>query len=190
MNFNWIKTMELITISMGASIIVLGVSYICGGASIPPELVMGISIAGFCLTISDFIIKLEIGPDNFIKSESAQTRWVTISHFIAIYAIIWIPNFTIMKNIGEARLETISTFISVIALGAVIFAIGWNNRREVINDISEQYRMLISNEQNLVELKKELPALKEELKETKEQLLQRDKEIEQLKVRLEQSNKD
>lgn len=182
--------MELITISMGASIIVLGVSYICGGASIPPELVMGISIAGFCLTISDFIIKLEIGPDNFIKSDSAQTRWVTISHFIAIYAIIWLPNFTIMKNIGEARLETVSTFISVIALGTVISAIGWNNRREVINDIGEQYKMVISNQENLAELTEQLPALKKELKETQEKLLQREKEVEQLQILLEQSNKN
>ncbi|PEN76840.1 hypothetical protein CN544_28745 [Bacillus toyonensis] len=190
MKSNWIKTMELITISIGIAIIVLGVAYVFGGASIPPALVMGISIAGLCFTISDFIIKLEIGPDNFIKSESSQTGWLVATHFIVMFGIIWFPNFTIIENIGEAKLETISTFISVIALGTVILAIGWNNRREVINDINKQYKLLISNQENLVELKAQLPSLKKELKETQEKLLQRDKEIEQLQLRIEQSNKD
>ncbi|PGO78142.1 hypothetical protein CN980_09895 [Bacillus cereus] len=190
MNSNWIKTMELITISIGIAIIVLGVAYVFGGASIPPALVMGISIAGLCFTINDFIIKLEIGPNKFIKSESAQTSWVVATHFIAMFGIIWFPNFTIIENLGEARLETISTFISVIALGTVILAIGWNNRREVINDINKQYKMLISNQENLVELKEQLPALKKELKETQEKLLQREKEVEQLQLLLEQSNKN
>ncbi|EEL37241.1 hypothetical protein bcere0020_54220 [Bacillus cereus Rock3-29] len=133
---------------------------------------------------------MEIGPDNFIKSESSQTGWLVATHFIAMFGIIWFPNFTIIENIGEAKLETISTFISVIALGTVILAIGWNNRREVINDINKQYKLLISNQENLVELKAQLPSLKKELKETQEKLLQRDKEIEQLQLRIEQSNKD
>ncbi|MGR5960998.1 hypothetical protein ACT7DM_28660 [Bacillus cereus] len=86
------------------------------------------------------------------------------THFIAMYGIIWFPNFTIIENLGEARLDTISTFISVIALGTVILAIGWNNRREVINDINKQYKLLISNQENLVELKEQLPALKKRTK--------------------------
>ncbi|PFY98351.1 hypothetical protein [Bacillus wiedmannii] len=190
MNSNWIKTMELITISMGAAIIILGISFACGGASINPALVTGISIAGLFLTLSDSIIKMDIGEDKFIKSDSSQTTLLVITHSLAIFGIIWFPNFTIIDKIGETRLEDMSTVFSVIALGTVILAIGLNNRKEVINDISEQYKVLISNQQNLVELKEELPALKKELKETKEQLLQRDKEIEQLKIRLKQSNKD
>ncbi len=66
--------MELITISIGIAIIVLGVAYVFGGASIPPALVMGISIAGLCFTINDFIIKLEIGPNKFIKKRISSNE--------------------------------------------------------------------------------------------------------------------
>lgn len=190
MKSNWSTTMELVTMCMGVSIVALGVSYLLGSATLPPALVTGISIAGFSLTLSDFFLKLDINQSRFVNSESRKIKLVILMHFIAVYGIILFPNVGIVKDLGKENLEFISTVASVIALGFVISAIGYNNRKEVVNDLNEQFKVLISNQKNLNELKEQVPVLQKELKETQEQLLQREKEVEQLQLRLEHSNKN
>ncbi|MEB9828833.1 hypothetical protein CN936_25460 [Bacillus cereus] len=183
MNSNWIKTMELITVSMGIAIIVLGISYFCGGASIPPALVTGISIAGLCLTLSDSVIKMETGDNKFIKSESTQIKVVSIVNALAIFGVIWFPNLTIIENMGRERLDFISTFASVVALGSVILAIGNNNRKEVMEDI-------IKIKGDVDEFLKRLPKLEKELKEAQEEALQNKNEVEKLKMRLKEAQEE
>lgn len=190
MKSHWLTTMELVTICMGVSIVALGIAYLLGGAILPPALVTGISIAGFCLTLSDYFIKIDIKNNRFVNTESRKTKLVMYMHFAAIYGVIVFPNMKFIEDIGKGNLEFISTVASVIALGFVIVVIGHNNRKEVINNVTEQFQWLKDNQESLKELKKQVPSLKKELEETKEQLLQRNKEIEQLQLRLEQLNKD
>ncbi|WP_144616274.1 hypothetical protein [Bacillus cereus] len=190
MKSNWSTTMELVTICMGVSIVALGVSYLMGGAILPPALVTGISIAGFCLTLSDYFIKVDVKNNWFVNTESRKSKLVIFMHFTAVYGVMVFPNMRFIEDIGKGNLEFISTVASVIALGFVIVVIGHNNRKEVINDITVQFQWLKDNQKSLDELKKQVPELKKELNETKEQLLQRDKEIEQLQLRLEQLNKN
>jgi hypothetical protein len=183
MNSNWIKTMEIITVSMGIAIIVLGILFFLGGASIPPALVTGISIAGFCLTISDFIIKLEIADNKFIKSESTQIRVVSIVNALAIFGVILFPNLTIIVDMDRKTLDFISTFASVVALGSVIYAIGNNNRKEVKEDI-------IKMKGDVDEYLKRLPKLEKELKQAQEEALQNKNEVEKLKIRLKEAQEE
>ncbi|HDR7595197.1 TPA: hypothetical protein QCX59_004407 [Bacillus mycoides] len=190
MESSWVKTMELITMCMGGAIVVLGAGYFSGSATIPPALVTGISIAGFCLTLSDSIIKMDIGHKKFIKSESTQIKLVVIMHFIAVSGIILFPNFSIIKYIGKDNLDFISTFASVTALGFVIWANGYNNRKEVINDVAKQSQSLKDNQDNIEELKREFPKVKKDLQETQVQLLQSQKEVKKLQLLLDESQEN
>ncbi|KXY47523.1 hypothetical protein [Bacillus mycoides] len=179
MESNWVKTIELIAMCMGGAIVVLGGIYFIGIATISPALVTGISIAGFCLTLSDSIIKMDIGHKKFIKSESTQILLVGIMHFIAVSGIILFPNSAFIY-IGKENLDFISTFASVTALGFVIWANGNNNRKEVINEVIKQNQLLIDNQDNIKELKRDFLKVKKELKQTKVQLLQSPKEVEKV----------
>ncbi|UNP84838.1 hypothetical protein [Bacillus mycoides] len=190
MESNWVKTIELITMCMGGAIVVLGIGYFIGTATISPALVTGISIAGFCLTLSDSIIKMDIGHKKFIKSESTQILLVGIMHFIAVSGIILFPNSAFIKYIGKENLDFISTFASVTALGFVIWANGYNNRKEVINEVIKQNQLLIDNQDNIKELKRDFPKVKKELKQTKVQLLQSQKEVEKLQQLLDESQEN
>ncbi|MBL3848214.1 hypothetical protein V4483_25345 [Bacillus paranthracis] len=183
MNSNWIKTMEIITVSMGVAIIVLGILYFCGGASIPPALVTGISIAGFCLTISDLIIKSEIGDNKFLKSESTQIKVVSFVNALAIFGVILFPNLTIIVDMDRETLDFISTSASVVALGFVIYAIGNNNRKEVKEDI-------IKIKGDVDEFLKRLPKLEKELEEAQEEALKNKNEVEELKIRLKEAQEE
>ncbi|PEJ29778.1 hypothetical protein COF38_25690 [Bacillus pseudomycoides] len=190
MKSNWETTMELITMCMGIAIIVLGTSYLSGGATIPPALVTGISIAGFCLTLSDYIIKMDIDNKGFIKSESTQRKLVIFMHLVAVGGIIVFPNLVIIEDIGKENLEFISTVASVIALGFVILAIGHNNRKQVIYDIKEQLQLVIANRKDTDELTKRLPELEKELQESREQALQNKKEVAKLQLLLEEAQEE
>ncbi|PHA95670.1 hypothetical protein [Bacillus pseudomycoides] len=190
MKSNWETTMELITMCMEIAIIVLGTSYLSGGATIPPALVTGISIAGFCLTLSDYIIKMDIDNKGFIKSESTQRKLVIFMHLVAVGGIIVFPNLVIIEDIGKENLEFISTVASVIALGFVILAIGHNNRKQVIYDIKEQLQLVIANRKDTDELTKRLPELEKELQESREQALQNKKEVAKLQLLLEEAQEE
>lgn len=190
MKSNWLTTMELVTICMGVSIVALGVAYLSGGAILPPALVTGISIAGFCLTLSDYFIKVDVKNNRFVNTESRKIKLVMSMHFAAVYGIIVFPNMKFIEDIGKGNLEFISTVASVIALGFVILVIGHNNRKEVMNDITIQFQWLKENQESLNELKKQVPDLKKELKEKQDQLLQYEKEIEKLQLLLEKSKEN
>ncbi|QWH26511.1 hypothetical protein EXW51_00035 (plasmid) [Bacillus mycoides] len=184
MKSNWITTMDLITMCMGGAIIVLGTSFLCGGATLPPVLVTGISLAGFCLTLSDYVLKMDVKNQKIINTESKRRLFVLIMHSIAVYGIIVFPNLVIFDKIDKERLEFIGTVMSVIALGFVILTIGLSNRKEVINDITEQFQFLKSNQEAIDKLKKRVPELEKELKESREQALRNKEEAEKLTVRL------
>ncbi|MDR4987055.1 hypothetical protein CN491_24200 [Bacillus cereus] len=190
MKSNWAATMELVTMCMGISIISLGVSYLFGGATLPPALVTGISIAGFCLTLSDYFIKINVEHSKFVNTESRKRKIVILMHLIAVYGLIVFPNFKYIEDIGKENLEYISTVASVIALGFVILAIGYNNRKEVVNDITKQFQLLKVNQENIDELKKRIPKLEEELQKSQEQALQNKKEVERLQLLLEDARRD
>ncbi|MGW6193944.1 hypothetical protein EXW28_27755 (plasmid) [Bacillus mycoides] len=190
MKSNWLTTMELVTMCMGISIISLGASYLFGGAILPPALVTGISIAGFCLTLSDYFIKINVEHNKFVNTESRKRKIVILMHLIAVYGLIAFPNIRYIEDIGKENLEYISTFASVIALGFVILAIGYNNRNEVVNDITKQLQLLKANQENIDELKKRVPKLEEELQESHKQALQNKKEVEQLQLLLEEARRE
>ncbi|MFA2694861.1 coiled-coil domain-containing protein [Bacillus mycoides] len=187
MKSNWLTTMELVTMCMGISIISLGASYLFGGAILPPALVTGISIAGFCLTLSDYFIKINVEHNKFVNTESRKRKIVILMHLIAVYGLIAFPNIRYIEDIGKENLEYISTFASVIAL---ILAIGYNNRNEVVNDITKQLQLLKANQENIDELKKRVPKLEEELQESHKQALQNKKEVEQLQLLLEEARRE
>lgn len=190
MKSNWATTMELVTMCIGISIVLLGASYLIGGATLPPALVTGISIAGFCLTLSDYFLKINVEHNRFVNTESRKRKFVILMYLIAVFGLIVFPNLMPIKAIGKENLEFISTVASVIALGFVIIAIGYNNKKEVISDINEQIRLLNANQENIDELKKQIPELKKELKVTQEQLLQRQEEVKQLQSLLNQSQEE
>ncbi|PGQ96786.1 hypothetical protein [Bacillus cereus] len=190
MKSNWSTTMELVTMCMGISIVFLGVSYLLGGATLPPALITGISIAGFCLTLSDYFIKINVKNSRFVNTESRKRKLVILIHLIAILGLIVFPNIRYIEDIEKENLEYISTVASVIALGFVILSIGYNNRKEVISDINEQICLLKTNYENIDELKKQVPKLQKELKVSHEELLQSQKEVEKLKLLLDESKEN
>ncbi|HDR4481006.1 TPA: hypothetical protein QCQ09_002594 [Bacillus cereus] len=190
MKSNWSTTMELVTMCMGISIVSLGVSYLLGGATLPPALITGISIAGFCLTLSDYFIKINVKHSRFVNTESRKRKLVILIHLIAILGLIVFPNIRYIEDIEKENLEYISTVASVIALGFVILSIGYNNRKEVISDINEQICLLKTNYENIDELKKQVPKLQKELKISHEELLQSQKEVEKLKLLLDESKEN
>ncbi|MGN4675228.1 hypothetical protein [Bacillus cereus group sp. MYBK225-1] len=190
MKANWITTMELVTMCMGISIISLGASYLFGGAILPPALVTGISIAGFCLTLSDYFIKINVERNKFVNTESRKRKIVIFMHLIAVYGLIAFPNIRYIEDIGKENLEYISTFASVVALGFVILAIGYNNRNEVANDITKQIQVLKDTQENIDELKKQISRLEEELQESQKQDLQNKEELEKLQLLLEESHRE
>ncbi|WP_242290315.1 hypothetical protein [Bacillus cereus group sp. BfR-BA-01319] len=190
MKSNWSTTMELVTMCMGISIVFLGVSYLFGGATLPPALITGISIAGFCLTLSDYFIKINVKNSRFVNTESRKRKLVILIHLIAILGLIVFPNIRYIEDIEKENLEYISTVASVIALGFVILSIGYNNRKEVISDINEQICLLKTNYENIDELKKQVPKLQKELKISHEELLQSQKEVEKLKLLLDESKEN
>ncbi|MGH0432085.1 hypothetical protein ACQVPL_23050 [Bacillus hominis] len=175
--------MELITMCMGGAIVVLGAGYFSGGVTIPPALVTGISISGFCLTLSDFIIKMDIGHKNFIKSESTQIKLVVIMHVLAVCGIIVFPNIVFIEYVSKENLDFISTFASVVALGSVILAIGYNNRKEVVEDITK----LRGDADKFL---KRLPELEKELQESRNEALQNKNDVEELKVLLKEAQEE
>lgn len=182
MKSSWSATMELVTMSMGVGIMSLGVFYLFGFVILQPVLVTGISIAGFCLTLGDAIIKIDDKNNPFVNTETKKTLFIVVLYTSAIYGFIIFPNFDFVQGIKKEDLEFISTVVSVITLGFVILAIGYNNRKEVIRDIDEQFQLLKENQKNIDELKKKIPGLEKELLETQRQLLDSKNEVERLQV--------
>lgn len=186
MKSSWINDMERITICIGLSIFFLGVFHITGIATIPPALVTGISISGFCLTLADFMSKLSADEGFSEKEKRSTDKIVFYLYTISAMGIVFFPNLELIKSLNKDVLDSMSTTASVIALGFVFIAIGENNRRAALKDQKE----LLQMNQNSVEItEKMLPELKLELQREKKEIAETLKENKELKKLLEECQK-
>ncbi|HFJ9453640.1 TPA: hypothetical protein ACGW67_004947 [Bacillus tropicus] len=141
-----IENIERITMFIGLAIIYLGIIYIFNLSTIPSVLVTGISISGFCITLSDFFNKLI--EDKYNKFMSQFSEFL---YFLAAISIITFPYMTVVISLPKDTLDKMSTITSVIALGLVFVSIGFNNKREVLKDAKERdtrYENLLTNFEN------------------------------------------
>ncbi|MBJ7997680.1 hypothetical protein JDS75_24795 [Bacillus cereus] len=140
------ENIERITMFIGLAIIYLGIIYIFNLSTIPSALVTGISISGFCITLSDFFNKLN--EDKYNKFMSQVSEFL---YFLAAISIITFPYMTVVISLPKDTLDKMSTITSVIALGLVFVSIGFNNKREVLKDAKERdtrYENLLTNFEN------------------------------------------
>lgn len=142
--------MEKITIGMGIAIILLGLYNLVGISTIPAVLVTGISISGFCLTLVDFLGKLNedynLKTIKFLAEKSSM-----ILYIFATVSILCFPYMNAITSLSKDTLDKMSTIASVIALGLVFVSIGYNNRREVIKVVIERnnrYENLLTKFEN------------------------------------------
>ncbi|MDM5436151.1 hypothetical protein QUG28_26095 [Bacillus hominis] len=146
----WFNDMEKITIGMGVAIIMLGLYNMVGVSTIPAALVTGISISGFCLTLVDFLSKLN--EDYNLKTIKFLAKKSGVYLYLfATVSIICFPYMNIITSLSKDTLDKMSTITSVIALGLVFVSIGYNNRREVIKDVIERndrYENLLTKFEN------------------------------------------
>ena len=128
---NWYENMDKITIFIGFAIIYLGICNLIGVTVIPPALVTGISISGFCLTLSDSIERLKEDRNKKFLSFFANLLG-NLLYFLAAASIVCFPYMLSITSLSEDTLEKMSTIASVIALGFVFVSIGYNNKREAL----------------------------------------------------------
>lgn len=128
---NWYENMDKITIFIGFAIIYLGICNLIGVTVIPPALVTGISISGFCLTLSDSIERLKEDRNKKFLSFFANLLG-NLLYFLAATSIVCFPYMLSITSLSEDTLEKMSTIASVIALGFVFVSIGYNNKREAL----------------------------------------------------------
>ncbi|MCC2361654.1 hypothetical protein [Bacillus cereus] len=128
---NWYENMDKITIFIGFAIIYLGICNLIGVTVIPPALVTGISISGFCLTLSDSIDRLKENRNKKFLSFFANLLG-NLLYFLAATSIVCFPYMLSITSLSEDTLEKMSTIASVIALGFVFVSIGYNNKREAL----------------------------------------------------------
>ncbi|WP_255477961.1 hypothetical protein [Bacillus sp. AR8-1] len=192
MKRNWFLQMEQITIFMGVSIVLLGTLNILGEANISAALVTGISLAGLCLTISDFLSK-SIEDKNNPKSEKKALVICGLLYYTAAFCIIAFPNSKMITSLSKDTLDSLSTSASVIALGFVFMMIGNNNRRAVINEqkkrnarVEDMEKALDENLIVIDEIKKIIAEQEETIKNLENNI----KEMERSKSLISQSLSD
>ncbi|MDG1570480.1 hypothetical protein [Bacillus cereus] len=134
---SWFENMDKITIFMGLAIIYLGLCDLLGVSTIPPALVTGISISGFCLTFTDFMEKIVKERDNkFLNLFTSMLS--SLLYFFAAASIVCFPYLKDVTSLSDNTLEKMSTIASVIALGFVFVSIGYNNKREALKDAEKR----------------------------------------------------
>ncbi|OJE33019.1 hypothetical protein BAQ47_25685 [Bacillus tropicus] len=134
MGDRWIYEVESITICIGISIAFLGVFYITQDAIVPHGLIIGVSLSGFCFATIDVINELNKG-----KQISRMLSIIIYAFYmLAAMGIIYIPNLKFILNLGETKLNLISTGLSVSALGLVFMLVGVKNKMATINEKKKQ----------------------------------------------------
>lgn len=186
MKRNWLLRMEQVTIFMGVSIVLLGGFNIAGEVNISAALVTGISLAGLCLTLYDFLNKTLEDIDN-PKLDKLVLGLGGLQYCMAAFFVIAFPNFKIITSLPKDTLDSFSTSASVMALGVVFIMIGDNNRRTLFIEQMKQNQQIKDVEKELGEA---IDEKLEEIEEFKKIISEQEKTIKDLEHSIKETAKN
>lgn len=168
---------ELLTVSFGIGLIILAICRFWGIVIVPPIFVTGVSIAGICFTLTDFI---EMGLIN--KEEKSWHKWhnecfttlINACYLTAILGIIVLPNLNSVENASPEVLNKISDFTSFAALGLAIVAIAIRNRSIIKSNI---YSEFYETKKELRRVEGLLNEARQEAQAVRDEIIKREKEL-------------
>ncbi|MGG0845510.1 hypothetical protein [Peribacillus simplex] len=143
----YLNKLELLSKSFGVGLIILGILRFQEGVRVPPEFITGVSLAGFFLTLPDF---LEISMLNkrvnkiFHKIyNGTSTIIINLCYIFAIIAILIFPNLNVVNEIDLTIMSRIGDSSTFIALGFSIYVTSQKNKKAAFYEIKKNLEQMV-----------------------------------------------